>query len=159
MLRVTKVRFPQLEFKILHVLHNLRKRKQKGTSVVQANSKSKVMFHTITSLPIVFSLSTLHFKLLKLNDPIHLFWRLYCQASQYSKCRTLHSHHMHAAVHGSHVTYMYGCHLVKKSKSKAKMHSHWTALKCSESRRLSPPHPSRVRGWKCVTFQTTFQFP
>ena len=111
MLRVTKVRFLQLEFKILHVLHNLSKRKQKGTSVVQANSKSKVIFHTITSLPIVFSQSTLHF-----------------QASQYSKCRSLHSHHMHAAVHGSHVTYMYGCQLVKKSKSKAKMHSHWTAL-------------------------------
>jgi len=103
MLRVTKVSFPHLEFKILHVLHNLSKRKQKGTPVVQANSKSKVMSHSITSLPVMFSLSTLHFKLSKLNDPVHLFWRLYCQASQHSKRRTLHSDHMHAAVHGSHV--------------------------------------------------------
>ena len=63
-LRVTKVRFPQSEFKILHVLqHNLSRRKQKGTSLVQANFKSKVMFHTIMSLRVVFSLSTLHFKL------------------------------------------------------------------------------------------------
>ena len=52
----------------------------------------------------MFSLSTLHFKLEKLKDPVHLCWRLYRQASRLSKRRTLHIGHMHAAVHGS-VTY------------------------------------------------------
>ena len=45
-----KVRFAQSEFNILCVLHKLSERKKKGTSVIQANSKSKVTFQTITSL-------------------------------------------------------------------------------------------------------------
>ena len=39
---------------LLLVLHNLSERKKKGASVVQANSKSKVAFYSITSLLGVF---------------------------------------------------------------------------------------------------------
>ena len=35
---------------LLLVLHNLSERKKKGASVVQANSKSEVTFHIITSV-------------------------------------------------------------------------------------------------------------
>ena len=48
-----------------------------------------------------------------LNNPVHLFWRLHCQASRHSKCRAPHMDHMHAAVHSS-VTY--GCQLVNMQK-------------------------------------------
>ena len=48
--RPLKVRFAQSEFNILCVLHKLSERKKKGTSVIQANSKSKVTFQTIKSL-------------------------------------------------------------------------------------------------------------
>ena len=39
-----KVRFAQSEFNILCVLHKLSERKKKETSVIQANSNSKVTF-------------------------------------------------------------------------------------------------------------------
>ena len=123
-LRVAKVRFALSEFKILHVLHNLseKKRKREPWSVVQANSsKSKVTFHTIMSLWVVFSLSTPCFKHEKSNDPVHLFWRLYRQDHRHSKHKTFLIDHVHTAVHGSMT---YGCQIANKAKFTmyAKMH-------------------------------------
>ena len=56
-----------------YVLHNLSERKKTGASVVQANSKSKVTFHTIC-------LACEHFISNSKNSTtpyINLFWRLY----------------------------------------------------------------------------------
>ena len=52
------------KFKKIHALHNLGVKKKKGKNrcCFEAHSKA-VTFHTITSLWVVFSLSTLYFKL------------------------------------------------------------------------------------------------
>ena len=56
-LRVVKVRFTQSDFRILRVLHNLSKRKKRKIKVTLGSR-----FYIITSLWVVFSLSTLYFK-------------------------------------------------------------------------------------------------
>ena len=79
-------------------------------------------------------LSTLHFKLKKLNNRVHLFWRLYHQASLQSNHRALHIDPIHVCMLLFTFQWLtvYGCQLVKNL---TKMHkfTRWcdrTALHC-----------------------------
>ena len=56
-LRATKVRFTQSDFRILRALHNLSEGKKRRKTVTLGSR-----FFTITSLWVMFSLSTLYFK-------------------------------------------------------------------------------------------------
>ena len=60
-LRAVKVRFTQSDFRILRALHNLSEGKKRRKKVT-LGSRSGSRFYTITSLQVVFSLSTLYFK-------------------------------------------------------------------------------------------------
>ena len=60
-LRAAKVRFTQSDFRILRALHNLSEGKKRRKTVT-LGSRSGSRFFTITSLWVMFSLSTLHLK-------------------------------------------------------------------------------------------------
>ena len=60
-LRAAKVRFTQSDFRILCALHNLSERKKRRKKVT-LGSRSGSRFFTITSLWVMFSLSTLYLK-------------------------------------------------------------------------------------------------
>ena len=97
-------------------------------------------------------LSTLHFKLEKLNNPVHLFWRLYHQASLQSNHRTLHIDLIHVCMLLFTFQWLtvYGCQLVKNFK---KMHTRW----CDRT----PLHRITLVSlvWNAIQFQTNVSLP
>ena len=99
-------------------------------------------------------LSTLHFKLEKLNNPVHSFWRLYHQASLQSNHRALHIDPIHVCMLLFTFQWLtvYGCQLVKNL---TKMHkfTRWcdrTPLHCITLVFLV---------WNAIQFQTYVSLP
>ena len=96
------------------------------------------------------------FETRKVKQPVHLFWRLYCQASQHSKHRTLNIDHIACCCSRFRDIWLPTCQEmeVRQKRIKYQVTSLDSIITLGIQTSLSPCATPQVRGWRRVTFQT-----